>query len=73
MAKGSAKPKRERAPVMFTPAARDRLKVVATERGCSIEEAVEKYLNPVIDREYRKVLARGGRRDGVRDGDRAGA
>ncbi len=34
-----------------------RLKVVAAHQGISMLEALEKYLRPAIDREYRKCVA----------------
>jgi hypothetical protein len=43
--------------VMFDPHAQGRLKAIAAHRGLSIEDAVRRYLNPVIDREYQKVLS----------------
>ncbi len=34
----------------------NRLKVVAAHRDLTMQEAFEKYLRPVIDREYRKAV-----------------
>ena len=43
-------------PVGVSPTFAHRLKVIASHRNMTMIAFVEKYLQPVIDREYRKVM-----------------
>lgn len=45
-----------------------RLRIVAAHRGLTMPEAMEKYLRPALDREYRKVLEEVDKADGAKTG-----